>query len=143
MTKLILGNIFSFIMGFVCPTFLPILNLANKEDTLYAVCGIMFSIGMSLIVTTTFSKIKNYDTRNKFKREYRLVRNYYIIQFLLVSVLYMLLPKSDELISLGEVCQFSLATFISFDILYSIIFFIVNFIALQNLNSKLDEEISK
>ena len=141
MSKIILGIIISLVLALICPTFIPIFNWTDKEGTLYAISGIMFSIGMSLIVTSSFSRIKNNNTRNKFKKAYLSVRNCYIAEFLIVSFLYVINPKSNTEISLGEICKFSIASFINFAILYSIIFFMVNFIELQNLNSKLDEEI--
>ena len=118
-------------------------NWENKLQTLYAIAGIMFSIGMSIIVTSSFSKIINDEFRKKIKREYNLVRNCYIIEFLLVSIFFIFQIKNELNYDFnGWKISFSFTLFTALSLIYSIIFFIFNFIALQKLNNDLDDAIN-
>lgn len=138
MKKVLLGIIISSVLAIIFPTLIPWLDWGGKLGTLYAVSGIMFSIGMSLIVTSSFSKIKNSNVRHKIEREYDDVRDTYICEFIIVSILYMLYSPGK-----GELnfyfLKFTYVSFVALSITYSILFFILNFIELQKLNKKIDE----
>ena len=77
MKKVLIGIIVSLVFSIIFPTIIPWLDWGGKLGTLYAVSGIMFLIGMSLIVTSSFPKIKNSNIRHKIEREYDDVRNTY------------------------------------------------------------------
>ncbi|MBD5247771.1 MAG: hypothetical protein HDS54_06375 [Barnesiella sp.] len=142
MKKVFIGIVISLIFAIIFPTLIPWLDWGSKLGTLYAVSGIMFSIGMSLIVTSSFSKIKNSSIRHKIENEYDDVRNTYICEFIIVSILYMFYSPSK-----GEVqfyiLKFTYVAFVALSISYSILFFILNFIELQKLNKKIDELLNR
>ncbi len=143
MKKIGIGILISLILSVCFATFLPVGNsLASKLNTLYAISGIMFSIGMSLIVTSSFSKIKNTQIRLRFIRAFNDVRNSYILEFIVISIIYMFNSPELEGVQCGKF-HFSYPVFSAVMIIFSIIFFIVNFIELQTLNTQLDERINK
>lgn len=142
MKKVLIGIIVSLVFAIIFPTLIPWLDWGGKLGTLYAVSGIVFSIGMSLIVTSSFSKIKNSNIRHKIEREYDDVRNTYICEFIIVSILYMLYsPGKGELDFYS--LKFTYVAFVAISITYSILFFILNFIELQKLNKKIDELLNR
>lgn len=142
MNKVLIGIIVSLVLSILFPTLIPWLDWESKLGTLYAVSGIMFSIGMSLIVTSSFSKIKNSNIRHKIESEYDDVRNTYMSEFIIVSILYMLhSPGKGELNF--YFLKFTYVAFVALSITYSILFFILNFIELQKLNKKIDELVNK
>lgn len=138
MKKVLIGLIISFVFAIIFPTFIPWLDWGSKLGTLYAVSGIMFSIGMSLIVTSSFSKIKNSSLRHKIQSSYDDVRNTYICAFIFVSILYMFWSPNKGEVQFYAI-RFTYAAFVAISITYSILFFILNFIELQKLNKKIDE----
>lgn len=142
MKKVLVGILVSIVFAIVFPTLLPWIDWESKLGTLYAVSGIMFSIGMSLIVTTSFSKVKNANIRHKLEREYDDVRNTYIIEFIIVSILYMLFSSGKGIIQF-YCLKFTCVAFVALSITYSIFFFILNFIELQKLNKQIDELLNK
>lgn len=142
MNKVLIGIIVSFVLSIIFPTVIPWLDWVSKLGTLYAVSGIMFSIGMSLIVTSSFSKIKNSNIRHKIESEYDDVRNTYISEFIIVSVLYMLYSPGKGELNIYFL-KFTYVAFVALSITYSILFFILNFIELQKLNKKIDELVNK
>lgn len=142
MKKVLIGIVVSFVLAIIFPTFIPWLNWENKLGTLYAVSGIMFSIGMSLIVTFSFSKIKNSSIRHKIQCGYDDVRNTYICEFIIVSILYMFCSPNKGEVQFYTI-RFTYAAFVAISITYSILFFILNFIELQKLNKKIDELLNK
>ena len=120
MNKILIGIIVSFVFAVLFPTLIPWLDWGSKLGTLYAVSGIMFSIGMSLIVTTSFSKIRNSNIRHKIESGYDEVRNTYICEFILVSILYMFCSPHK-----GEIqfyfLKFTYVAFVALSITYSIL----------------------
>ncbi len=141
MKKIGIGILISLVCSVCLASLLPTGNWASKLNTLYAISGIMFSIGMSLIVTSSFSRIKNVKIRKKFVDAFKKVRNSYILEFILVSVIYMI-DNPEYGTFQFQSFQFSYPIFAGFMIIFSIIFFIVNFIELQTLNTQLDELIN-
>ena len=141
MKKIVIGILISFVCSVCLASLLPKGNWASKLNTLYAISGIMFSIGMSLIVTSSFSKIQNVKIRKQFVNAFKNVRNSYLLEFLLVSVIYMIDNSEFGTFQFHSI-QFSYPIFAGLMIIFSIIVFIVNFIELQTLNTKLDELIN-
>lgn len=143
MKKLLIGILLSGVISVLLSSFFPSFSWDSKISTLYAVSGIMFSIGMSIIVTSSFAKVKNKKIRERIHHSYNIVRNSYVSYFLFVSVLYMLLDKDNKVIDLYHTLKFSYSLFVGLCISFSIVFFIVNFIDLQRLNRQIEDELEK
>lgn len=73
------------IISMITSFFFPDFNPGNGAvSTLYTVSGIMFSIGMSLIVTSSAAGVKNIRIRNGIRKEIHIVRNHFIECFVLI-----------------------------------------------------------
>lgn len=88
---ILIGIVICVVISMVTSFFFPEFNPGNGAvSTLYTVSGIMFSIGMSLIVTSSAAGVKNIRIRNGIRKEIYIVRNHFIECFVLVSFLYIL-----------------------------------------------------
>lgn len=142
MKKLTIGIFISGILSVIISSYFPCLSLANKISTLYSISGIMFSIGMSIIVTSSFTKIRNLKIRSRIHRSYNSVRNSYICYFLFVSILYMFQDSNQTYVIYKEL-NLNYSIFVGLCMILSITFFVVNFIDLQRLNHQIEEELEK
>lgn len=125
-------------ISYFAPTFTVDTTTLN---TFYTVAGIMFSIGMSLSVTSNTSGIRNKAIRNRIRRNMKQVRNYFISHFLLTSFFYianLYKPVIDFLLFKYRVDVLTLVL-----IVVSIIYYIVNFIAIQRLNEQIEEAVNE
>lgn len=120
-------------------------------NTIYTVSGIMFSIGLGLVVTFNLQGIKNKTYIQKIRGNLKEVRNTYIYHFCL-STIYFILDKYfrdikhsiiDIPISDSIYIQFNLAVFLGLLMFYSIIYFIINFLALQKLNDDIFDKVNE
>lgn len=139
MKKILCGILLSIALAVILPSFYPNNDWEGKIATLYAVSGIMFSIGMSIIVTSSFTKIKHTRIRKRIKDAFTSVRNSYIVAFLVVSILYMFQNPDVKNITVYKSIMFNYTTLVGVAISFSILFFIINFIDLQKLNDSIDE----
>lgn len=138
--------------GFICCIILsvPITLLMdieigeNVSNTLFTIVGIMFSIGMSIAVTSNTSVVVNRKIRNSLRDEINRIRNLFISCFSIVAFIYVLniiftnwtLEVWGYKIFNLEVCQLIIQ-------LYSITYFIVNFMSLQNLNNQIGDAMNE
>lgn len=129
--------IVTFLLSFILPPFL------NQEDnmnqvivpTIYTLSGIMFSVGMGIACTFNPSQLRNEQFFQRVKKNITNVRNTFLMYFILSTVTFL---ASQILVrSYIPVMNFTLI----FDpkilaLLFSIvslIYFIVNFLAIQKL----------
>ncbi|RHA79013.1 hypothetical protein [Phocaeicola coprophilus] len=151
MKKIIIGSVICFIISLVMSLFDGLYIGKDVISTLYTVSGIMFSIGMSLTVISHTSGVKNKDIRLSIRKEIKRVRNNFIYCFSLATILYMLLISfiSDDGISeiyysiLNGIIKFKISHLLATYMVYSIIYFTINFISIQRLNESIEEELNK
>lgn len=114
-------------------------------STLYTVSGIMFSIGLGLIASFNLSSVKNRNYLKKIRLEIQNVRNSFIILFGLSTICLVInqyLPKQDFVISIGKnAIHYSPSIMIGLVMIYSILFFIVNFLEVQKLNNDIIDQV--
>ena len=138
--------------GFICciilsvpiTLFMDIEIGENVFNTLFSIVGIMFSLGMSLAVTSNTSFVVNRKIRNSLRDEINRIRNLFISCFSIVSFIYVLniiftnwtLEVWGYKIFNLEVCQLIIQ-------LYSIAYFIVNFMSLQDLNNQIGDAMNE
>lgn len=116
---------------FAIPTFSAKENVAT---TLYTITGIMFSIGLSMTVTSSTSNIKNQKIKKKIRTEIKSVRNKFIVAFTFASlffIYYITAPFKIPSINNGWLLICTQ--------LAAILFFIVNFISIQRFNEKIED----
>lgn len=115
-------------------------------STLYTVSGIMFSIGLGLIVTFNISGVKNKNYIREIRLSLRNIRNSFLVHFGL-STTYLLLnqylPNSNYSYDIkGITLNFSFPLLLCGLLIYSIIFFIVNFLEVQKLNHDIFDKLN-
>lgn len=115
-------------------------------NTIYTVSGIMFSIGMGVVCTMNPDSIKNPRIYNTIRTNIIVVRNTYLLYFGIISSLYLILQLAKTRYK-WHVFSYSIALdfyylCIAFNIL-SIIYYIVNFIKIQQLNFDISDAIKK
>lgn len=134
--------IISMITSFIFPDFNP---GSGAVSTLYTVAGIMFSIGMSLIVTSSAAGVKNIRIRNGIRKEIHKVRNHFIECFVFVSFLYVLLSVEGASITIPvhEDYSFKCSHLLIIVMAYSIMYFVWNFLAIQRLNYQIEDALDK
>ena len=122
----------SIVIGSIFPNYSPSASLLN---TFFTVSGIMFAIGLGLIVGFSPDGVKNQSYLKRIRSNINNVRNNFLIEFVIVSVCFVassLALNSFELVIYGPVkisflIYFGLQTFIS------IFYFSFNFLTIQKL----------
>ena len=147
---IVLALLFSIIYDYEVDIFLM--------NTIYTISGIMFSIGIGLIVTFNLQGIKNKSYILSIRSNLNIVRNNYIKFFVLSTISFILenyLGKIDSkknseniglhIINIGGNIKFSInfSMFLFLLILFSILYFIINFLELQKLNNDIFDKTSE
>lgn len=116
-------------------------------STLYTVCGIMFSIGLGLIVTFNMNGVKNKNYINKIRKNLTSVRDSFLIYFVISTtclVLGQYLNDVDVRFEVkGTMITISPVMLFFSLIIYSIIFFIINFLEVQKLSQDIFDKINQ
>ena len=140
--KLIAGIVISVLIAVISSSFSGFLSLSgNTISTLYTISGIMFSIGMSLIVTSNTSDVKNLRMKKAIRRKMKEISNKYLFFFAFISILYVLFYSK---ISCEPICIYKNIILNYSDLLvlmvsYSIFYFTINFLALRKLNAQIED----
>lgn len=114
----------------------------NTISTLYTVAGIMFSIGMSLLVTSNTAGVRNTSIKRHIRSCMHDVRNNFIIWFSLDTLAYIFFPVKSSCFSVyGHSFTFNWPLFSSCLIIFSIFYFIVNFMQIQRLNRDIEDQL--
>jgi hypothetical protein len=119
-------------------------------NTLYTILGIMFSIGLGLVVTFNLGGIRNRDFILGIRRNLKEIRSLYIISFVIATIFYLLESQLKSLkinrFNLYDNkdlhIQFDFSTFTVCVLLYSIIYCIANLLALQKLSEDIFDKTS-
>lgn len=107
----------------------------NIISTIFNIIGIVFSIGMGLIVTFSISGVENRSYILIIRNNVRQVRQRFIVLFSICTFLFICDDNIPQHILYKiNLAQLSSNFTLSFFIL-SIVYFIINFIRLQNLNN--------
>lgn len=118
------------------------------SSTVFTVCGIMFSIGLGLIVTFTPNGVKNRSYIIEIRKNITNVRNSFLIHFSLASVCYVLNQYfynkefKFQLFNYIDI-TFSVSIFLCLLMIYAAIFFIVNFIQIHKLSNDIFDAVNK
>lgn len=121
-------------------------------NTIYTVSGILFSVGFGLIISNVnLSGVKNKVVIDKFRGSVDRVRNSYILYFLL-STIALIIERSFNSVDKTLLCfvdtdtiqvTLNISLFASIIILHSVVYYIINFMALQRLNNKIFDEVNR
>ena len=137
---------------FVC-LLLSIIPIQVKDATLtifYGLVGVIFSVGMSLIISFNGSAILNKEFKDEIRSNVHEIRDNFLIIFLLCSALYVvysLLPDNWQLLKWKPSEDISIHFTWSLSILlyhiYSMIALISNYIEIQKLYEDIEDRIAK
>lgn len=140
--KIFWSSILAIILAGAISYFVPVFTVNNTTlNTLYTVAGIMFSIGMSLSVTSNTSGVRNKTIRNRIRKNMKQVRNFFIYHFLLTSLFYIIYLYKETINIKAFTYKIDVLALVI--IIMSIIYYIVNFIAIQRLNEQIEEAINE
>ncbi len=140
--KIFWSSILAIILAGAISYFVPVFTVNNTTlNTLYTVAGIMFSIGMSLSVTSNTSGVRNKTIRNRIRKNMKQVRNFFIYHFLSTSLFYIIYLYKETINIKAFTYKIDVLALVL--IIMSIIYYIVNFIAIQRLNEQIEEAINE
>lgn len=83
--RYIIYLIISVVLGFIFPKFHIETSFLN---TLYSVIGIMFSVGISQILSINTQNIKNVNAKRSIQGKLKKIMKKYIIHFIIVTIIY-------------------------------------------------------
>lgn len=137
--------IFVVIISAILSQLLPTHSCDSLLSVLYTVDGILFSVGIGVATGFDLSRIKNKDYLQRIRMNIASTRNSFICFFIystLTLLLSQYLKKHSITFNLKElIFLFDFTTFALCSILFSIVFFIVNFIGLQTLRDQITDRI--
>lgn len=107
--------------------------------TLYTVVGVVFSVGMSIAISSKADGVTNERMRRSIRSSYVRVRNSFMILFLFDTILYLFV----ELISGNTAFLRYSVMLCTLYFFVSIIHFIYNFIKLQELGEQIEDQVLK
>ena len=140
--KLVTGIMASVLIAVITSSFGHVLSLSGDTiSTLYNVSGIMFSIGMSLIVTSNTSDVKNIEMKLAIRRKMNEIRNRYLTFFAFISIIYVSFYSKNgkELLGIYQNIVLNVSDLLVILMLYSIFYFTVNFLSLRKLNEEIED----
>lgn len=141
--KQIKGFALCLVLSMVVTTFMSVKIGKDVSNTLFTIVGIMFSIGMSIAVTSNTSVVANKKVRKSLREEINRIRDLFICCFAIVACIYVLnIIFADWSLKVYGHQIFSLCVFQLIFQLYSICYFVVNFKALQKLNNQIGDAVN-
>ena len=141
MKKIILWAALLILLTFILSSF-ENFRLEAILHTFYTVSSIMFSIGMGLIVTFSLDGIKNKSYITHIRFNILNVRKSFIIYFILSTLFYICCQCFDNTIVIYKNIKVFLIIFTYLFILLSILYYVVNFIAIQKLKDDIFDRLS-
>jgi len=131
------------VLSILITAFMDIKIGKDVSNTLFTIVGIMFSIGMSIAVTSNTSIVVNKSVRKSIRGEINRIRDLFISCFAVVACIYVLniIFENWTLYVYGYKI-FNLGIFQLLFQLYSIAYFVINFKSLQNLNNQIGDAIN-
>lgn len=112
-------------------------------NTIFTVSGIMFSIGLGLIVNFNLQEIRNAWYIKKIRINLNKVRNSFIFFFALSTASFLMNEYLGCLQFSFKFIHFDLSILFLIMMLFSIVYYIVNLIDLQRLNNDIVDKLNK
>lgn len=147
MKRIVVSTILLLMIATFCSSVWAIRPDGFFSSTIYTVSGIMFSIGLGLIVTFNPSGVKNRDYIIALRANIANVRNAFLTHFGLSTIYYVLnqylsKPKYEIHAHIYVNISFSWSIFLCLLMLFSAIYFVINFIEIQKLNNDIFDRIN-
>lgn len=147
--RILIKIFFIVIVTVIYSTIIDVKSSPVFISTIYNIAGIMFSIGLGLIVTFNLSGIKNPVYISKLRLNIKRISRLFIFYFSIASLCYLLSNVKFANPCLVSPNFFNYKLIFSFNIvynliiLYSIIYFIINFLMIRELNDDLYDRINE
>lgn len=147
MKRIVVSTFLLLIFTTLCSSVWAIRPDGFFSSTIYTVSGIMFSIGLGLIVTFNPGGVKNRDYIIALRENIANIRNAFLIHFGLSTVYYVLnqylsQPKYELHAHFYVNVSFSWSIFLCLLMLYSSVYFVINFIEIQRLNNDIFDRVN-
>lgn len=141
-------RIISFLaISIALPAAVPVLHFSDSLlGAIYTVTSIVFSIGMSMVYGVDLGRLKNRDYYVSTKRMLLRVRDTSMFLFFMDSVFFIFAMFFDapifvRILSVGFSFSFTLS-FVFLNTI-SLLYFVLNFKYLQNINYEIDERLNR
>ena len=148
--KIIIVLFVSFAIAVVFPTFLNSIVVDESViSTLFTIVGIIFSVGMSLIISVSTSGVKNKEARSVFRKQLSDIRFRFIATFIILTTLYIILPigNNKEVCDIAQIRDVTIRIsnhfFMVICLFAGIIYYIVNYYSIQSSIYELEDRIDQ
>lgn len=147
MRKIALSSILILVITIFASSVWDIRPDSFFSSTIFTIAGIMFSVGIGLIVTFNPSGVKNKDYILQLRRNIANIRNSFLMHFGLLSTYFIINQyvadkKFDLHFQYHFDFTFSFSIFFCLLMIYSSIYFVVNFIEIQKLNNDIFDRLN-
>ena len=117
----------------------------TTADILFAVCGVLFSVGISLIMSLDFSSVVEPEDYEKMCKGKKNMQIDFFIQFGFSSIIYFLLKLLNEKNLCLTVRNFSIDfhNFLFILLLLCFLFFLINYFPIAKKKSDIEKKIHK
>ena len=148
MIKIVLSYCIILVIAVFASTVWDVRPDSFFSSTIFTIAGIMFSIGIGLIVTFNPNGVKNKIFIGELRSSVMHVRNSFLVHFSLLTIYFVLnqylSDQKHEIHAHYFVdLTFSYSIFLCLLMIHSSIFFVVNFIDIQKLNNDIFDAINK
>lgn len=114
----------------------------NLIEILYTVSGILFSVGIGLVVTFKLGNVKHPIYRREIKKSVLTVRNSFFFYFTISTTIFILCSENKDFYLSINTNFVNISLNLSFlsliTIIVSMFYYITNFIAIQKLNDDIE-----
>lgn len=148
MKKILIGLLLCFLLA-VVNYHVGILHVSwDSVSTLYTVVGVMFSVGMSLIISVSTSGVLNVEAKKDIRKRMKTVTHNYVITFALVTLFYILFNGTNTQQDAGVLYVYKWIVirktdFIAMLSAMSVIYYVVNFMTTQSMNKEIEDIIDR
>ena len=114
-------------------------------STLYTVCGIVFSVGLGFLVSFSLQGLENKNYIAEIRKNLAKVRRRFIFYFLISTCCILLshfIAEECSILSYNGICL-NLRCLFAFAIIYSIAYFVWNFLVINHLKDEIFDRILK
>jgi len=146
--KTIVRTIIVIVLSTILSVFIKTVPGEFFISTIFNVSGIMFSVGLGLLVTFNLNGLKNKSVIRDIRDNLKVVRSSFIIHFSMTTIVYLLTKllsdyKFTDLSFCGLNANINWTIVFCILMIYSIIYFVINFFSIQKLNEKIYDELNK
>lgn len=148
MKKILVGIVICFVIA-VINFHANLLHISwNSVETLYTVVGVMFSVGMSLIISVSTNNVHNIEAKKDIRKRMKIVTNNYVISFVVITFFFIIfnencVQQDTDLLSIYKWIAINKTDFITMLSAMGLIYYVVNFMTIQGMNREIEDIIDQ